>query len=129
MPNQSRPIYHLVPLSYYQAQPSDQPYLPDAFDDEGFIHCTVGADTLLQVANAFLGNLTQPLLVLEIDPDRLTVPLKFEPPASPKSAESDFTPNPDILFPHVYGPLNREAIKHTFLLQRGSDDKWQMPSE
>ncbi|MCB0214399.1 MAG: DUF952 domain-containing protein [Anaerolineae bacterium] len=127
MPTQALPIYHLTPLHYYNAQPQDRPYQPALFDQEGFIHCTAGADVLLQIANAFFLDLDEPLLVLEIDPDRLTAPLKFEPPASPKSAESDFIPDPDILFPHIYGPLNHEAIKNSFTLQRSPEGHWQMP--
>ncbi|MCB0194784.1 MAG: DUF952 domain-containing protein [Anaerolineae bacterium] len=124
---QALPIYHLTPLRYYEAQPHDQPYCPPLLDEEGFIHCTAGADVLLQVANAYFSDLDDSLLVLEIDPDRLTSPLKFEPPASPKSAGSDFTPEPDILFPHIYGPLNREAIKDSFTLRRSPKGLWQMP--
>ena len=81
---------------------------------------------LLQVANAFFADLPEPLLALEIDPDRLTAPLKFEPPASPKSVDTDFTPAADTLFPHIYGPLNREAIKRTITLQRSRSGQWQM---
>ena len=127
MASQDQLIYHLVPQSYYQAQPHDQPYLPGLFEQEGFIHCTAGIEMLLQVANAFFADLPESLLVLEIDPDQLFAPLKFEPHASPKSIESGFTPEPDRLFPHIYGPLNREAIKHTFTLQRNRAGQWQMP--
>lgn len=124
---QDQPIYHLVPQSYYQAQPQDQPYLPNLFSQEGFIHCTAGVEMLLQVANAFFADLLEPLMALELDSDRLTAPLKFEPPASPKLVDSDFTPAPNILFPHIYGPLNRGAIKRTITLQRSLSGRWQMP--
>ncbi|HRV91246.1 MAG TPA: DUF952 domain-containing protein [Anaerolineae bacterium] len=126
MKPQDQPIYHLVPQSYYLVQSPNQPYLPVLFVQEGFIHCTAGIEMLLQVANAFFADLPEPLLALEIDPDRLTAPLKFEPPASPKSVDSDFTPEPDRLFPHIYGPLNREAIKRTITLQRSRSGQWQM---
>lgn len=121
------PIYHLTPLRDFEAQAQDQPYLPAAFDQEGFIHCTAGAEMLLRVANVFFSDIDEPLLVLEIDPARLTAPLKFEPPASPQATESDFTPEPGTLFPHIYGVLNREAIAATFLLRRSPDHKWQLP--
>lgn len=125
-----RPIYHLVPASYYRHQPQDQPYQPATLALEGFIHCTVGADILIKIANAFFDTLPGELLVLEIDPVHLTVPLRFEPPILPDhsvSYESTFVPDPDILFPHIYGPLNREAIVACFALRRDETGRWQMP--
>jgi uncharacterized protein (DUF952 family) len=31
------------------------------------------------------------------------------------------------LFPHIYGPLNRQAIIACFSLQRDEAGRWQMP--
>jgi uncharacterized protein (DUF952 family) len=80
-----RAIYHLVPLAFYQAQATDEPYYPAAFVEEGFIHCTAGLDMLLTVANNYFAALSDRdrLLVLEIDPTRLSSPLKFEAATPP----------------------------------------------
>ena len=124
-------IYHLVPARDYHRQPKDQPYLPATFAQDGFIHCTAGVSMLLDVANAFFADLADELLVLEIDPAELTAPLRFEPPVPPArsaaTAGERFAPAADSLFPHLYGPLNRQAIVRRFALLRGESGQWQMP--
>lgn len=126
----SQPIYHLVPASYYHAQAQDQPYLPDTFAQEGFIHCTAGLETLINIANLYFSNLSDDLLALKIDPDLLISPLKFELPSPPagSSLADDHSAqrDPNLRFPHIYGPLNREAIVDCFALQRSKVGKWQI---
>ena len=86
---------------------------------------------LVEIANLYFGDLSEPLLALEINPNRLTAPLKFEPPIHPAGQSSglDETAGPDhtILFPHIYGPLNREAIVDNFVLRRDETGQWQIP--
>lgn len=131
MKNQSQPIYHLVPASYYHTQPQDRPYQPETFTEEGFIHCTAGTEMLTQVANRYFNTWMEELLVLEINPQNLAVPLKFEPPippaGQPLNSKMGSSPNHDVLFPHIYGPLNREAITRCFTMQRDETGQWQMP--
>lgn len=125
------PIYHLTPASYYHRQPLDQPYRPAMFAEEDFIHCTAGVLKLVEIANTFFATLQDELLVLEIDPARLASPLIFEPPILPLQAKVSPVPNPppdlDSLFPHIYGPLNRQAIIACFSLERDSIGRWHMP--
>lgn len=125
-------IYHLTPASYYRQQPLDQPYQPAAFAEEGFIHCTAGAAKLIEIANLYFAALQDELLALEIDPARLAVPLIFEPPIPPKATRATTPrrqPDPNTLFPHIYGPLNRPAIVACFPLARDATGQWQMPVE
>lgn len=121
------PIFHLAPAAYYHAQPIDQPYLPATFAAEGFIHCTAGTDLLLEIANTFFAGLADDLLALEIDPQQLTSPLKFEPPIPPPGTPPG--PAADLLFPHIYGPLNRPAILRVMPLRRNPAGRWQLPAE
>ena len=120
-------IYHLVPQSYHLQYPADQPYYPATFDEEGFIHCTAEPDLLQTIANLFFAALEEPLLVYELDTAKLTSPLKYE---SPTPAPTDTTPivaNPisdTQLFPHIYGPINRQAISNIHTLQRNSKKQW-----
>jgi len=125
----SPPVFHLVPAAVFYAQPANRPYLPPDFAAEGFIHCTAGLDWLVEVANAFFADFSGELLALQIDPHRLQAPLKFEPPLPPPgSAATDFTPGEAVLFPHIYGPLNREAIVRVMALPRNSAGRWQAPN-
>ena len=119
-------IYHLVPAADYYAQPFHQPYQPATLVEEGFIHCTAGLDLLIQVANDYYATLAGELLVLEIDPERLVAPLKFEPPLPPGSEDSVPVEHRDRLFPHIYGPLNRDAIRRIFALVR-EPVGWRLP--
>ncbi len=124
-------IYHLVSAVYYDNEPATQPYLPATFTQEGFIHCTADLTILLQVANAYFADLSEPLLVLVIDPWQLTAPLKFEPPAPPPTMTTTPTytteAETELLFPHIYGPLNRSAIVDNFALSRDASGRWRLP--
>lgn len=121
-------IYHLVPESYHRAQPADQPYLPATFAEEGFIHCTGELLALVAIANTFLANVVEPLLCYHIDTERLTAPVKWEPPAPVVGAE-DVSAPVDTLFPHIYGAINRDAIASTTPLIRNKNGAWQLPPE
>ena len=124
-------IYHLTPASHYQAQVNNRSYSPPAFSQEGFIHCTSDLTILLQVANAYFADLEEPLLALVIDPQRLTAPLKFEPPTSPPQTTAmpayATAAGTEPLFPHIYGILNREAIVDSFALSRDISGQWSLP--
>ena len=110
MPTAS-PIYHLVPARYYQAQPAVQPYLPDSFQQEGFMHCTSGLPLLLKIANLYFAELLDTLLVLEIDPARLDSPLKFEAPSPPANSPAEASSHdPEQLFPHIYRSTGRQLF-------------------
>lgn len=111
-------IHHLAPAADYQGTPAGQPYVPAAFAEDGFIHCTLEPTTLLEVANRFYRDQPGDFLVLDIDPLRLTAELRFEAPVPPTPQGS---PLAGVRFPHIYGPLNREAIVVVRPAQREPD--------
>src|SRR5262245_33196732 len=102
-------IYHLVLPSAWAARP-DEPYRTDSLATEGFIHCSY-AHQVAASANRFYAAAAE-LLVLRIDPARLSSPLKAEPAGSGE------------LFPHVYGPINRDAVTSVPRLDRDAAGKW-----
>ena len=75
-------------------------YRGDTLISEGFIHCST-ADQVHLPANALAHGRTD-LVLLEIDPERLASPVRWEPgdPRNPDSME----------FPHVYGPIQVDAV-------------------
>jgi release factor glutamine methyltransferase len=88
-------IIHLCPRKeWFLAQQSgvfqDQSLLRD-----GFIHCSQ-PDQILGVANLFYHGIAD-LVLLWIDPDRVTSEIRWE------SVDA-------ALFPHIYGPINLEAV-------------------
>ncbi|WP_194899652.1 DUF952 domain-containing protein [Catenulispora pinisilvae] len=77
----------------------------------GFIHASTAAQ-VDGVANAFYADAEDPL-VLVIDPDKLTAPLRYDP-----------VPGADAPFPHIYGPLNLDAVTGTTELRRDADGRY-----
>jgi uncharacterized protein (DUF952 family) len=102
-------IYHLVPIDYWEAQPVDQPYVPADFEREGFIHCTRGDEQVAIVANRYYRNDQREWLVLVLDEQAVTSEIKYEPGHDGR------------LYPHIYGSLNREAIREVLHAPRDAD--------
>jgi uncharacterized protein (DUF952 family) len=105
-------IYHIVARSSWE-QTGAEPYRADSLATEGFIHCSY-RDQVAKVANWFYRDQAD-LLVLHIDTDRLTSPLRAEDPGIGEA------------FPHVYGPIDRPAVVAVEPLQRGADGQWIFP--
>jgi uncharacterized protein (DUF952 family) len=106
-----RTIYHLVLRRVWEKN-ADQPYRADSLASEGFIHCSF-AEQLAWVANRFYAD-AEDLLLLHIDTERLTSPLREE------------LCDTGEIFPHIYGPLNRDAVVKVDTPARGADGRWQL---
>ncbi|MEU7720184.1 DUF952 domain-containing protein [Streptomyces tibetensis] len=100
-------IYHVVPRTVWTSGTGGT-YAPASLAEEGFVHCSPDEATTLAVVNAFYRDAPGPLLVLALDEARLTARVEWEAAAP--------TPPPgvsgDVLFPHVFGPLDRDAVDH-----------------
>lgn len=101
-------IYHLAPADYYHRLPEDQPYLPREYERDGFIHCTKGEERMLLVADTVYRRVPGEFVLLVMDERKVTAPVKYENSGG-------------ILFPHLYGPLNRDAIVRVVTLGRRED--------
>ena len=99
-------IFHITAAVEWQSAQQAGAYRTPSLEREGFIHAS-RADQVLRVANAFYRAQTG-LVVLEIDPALLKPELKWEPPVHPQPGEN-LPPDTD-LFPHLYGPLNLDAV-------------------
>lgn len=97
-------ILHLVANETWLAAVKGGAYHADSLSTEGFIHCSKPSQ-IVDVANNFYRG-QQGLVLLVIDPSRLEAELKWEPPAEPAPTEA----RAGDLFPHVYGPLNLDAV-------------------
>jgi uncharacterized protein (DUF952 family) len=98
-----------------RAVAADRDYLPDAYAVDGFVHCTVGDGSLLEVANAYYRHRTEPMVAWTIDTDRLTSEVRWEAPAPP---DGSVPADRSIRFPHVYGPIALQAVTATRALRR-----------
>lgn len=106
------PIFHITSWNSWSAAQESGDYRADSLQEEGFIHCSK-ADQVLRVANAiFAGQLG--LVLLVVDAERLRSEVHWEP-GSDKA---------DELFPHVYGPINLDAVVGVLDFPPDSDGTW-----
>jgi uncharacterized protein (DUF952 family) len=96
------PIFHIAEPSAWDAQSPTGRYTAStrgaSLAEVGFIHCSF-RHQVPQVAGAVYADRTEPLLLLEIDPDRVDAPVVVE--------ALDGAP---AEFPHIYGPLPVAAV-------------------
>lgn len=109
-----RRIYHLVPKSAWENAPAG-PYRAPSLATEGFIHCSNAAQ-VAWAANRFYAGEGE-LLVLVLDAGRLSSPVRDEDAGSGEK------------FPHVYGPIDREAVIAVRPLGHGADRRWVFSEE
>ena len=114
-------IYHITHPDHWHP---GQPYRPASLESEGFIHFS-RLDQVLSVANAFYAG-QRGLLLLEVDVDRLTSELRWEAPIPPSTPPAG-TPLTGDLFPHLYGPLNPEAVLTAHPFEMGDDGQFILP--
>lgn len=107
-------IYHMLPLTVWQAQKPDLPYVPSSLSAEGFIHCTGEVDRLLWVANHFYADEPGNFVILQVDEQALQAPLRWE-------AADGHT------FPHIYGALNLDAVKSVVGFPRNGTGQFRLP--
>jgi uncharacterized protein (DUF952 family) len=89
-------IYHLAESADWAAR-TDSVYRAPSLLTEQFIHCAT-REQLPGVADRYYAGRTD-LILLAIDPSRLTSPLVYEN-----------STGGDELFPHLYGPIPLVAI-------------------
>ena len=111
----SERIFHLTRADDWKAAEELGIYKPASYEVDRFIHCS-RASQLLRVAYQFFAH-QQRLVVLTIDPGRLTAPLRWEQGVD----------KPDELFPHLYGALNLDAVIGVWELDNLEDGSFQIP--
>ncbi len=113
----SQMIYHIVPEADYRSCNDGQLYLPASFAADGFVHCALEA-SVLAVANDYFAGVSGTLLLLSIDPARLTCLTRYEAAAPARGAGSSHVATSPV-FPHVYGPIDNIAVDGVGVLTRG----------
>lgn len=101
-------IFHICTREAAVAARLSGEYRAPSLDSEGFIHLSQ-AHQVRGVLDAFYAG--QPdLVLLVVDPGLVTSPLRCEPPGPMPAAATPAQIPPEQLFPHIYGPLNADAI-------------------
>jgi uncharacterized protein (DUF952 family) len=115
-------IYHITSRTAWDQARQRGDYRAESLETEGFIHCSTDQQVIPVVEKFYKGQ--NNLLVLVIEPEHLIADLKWEAPA-------EGAPPPGVpegaLFPHIYGPINLEAIIRVFDLQSHPDGKYSFP--
>lgn len=115
-------IYHITTRRVWREAQQRGDYRVESLETEGFIHCSTGAQVLPVAEKYYAGQ--RGLLVLVIDPARLSSELKWEPPSG--GAPPAGVPEGEM-FPHVYGPINLDAIVKVIDLETNPDGKHNVP--
>jgi uncharacterized protein (DUF952 family) len=109
-----RPTLHLVAAADWEASDPSSPYTHPTLEDQGFIHCTDGAEAMRDTANRHYGSDPRPFVVLTIDLDATGSPWRIDEPGSP--------------YPHVYGPIDRASILEVRPMPREADGRFGVPA-
>ncbi|MBV6391473.1 MAG: hypothetical protein KPEEDBHJ_00681 [Anaerolineales bacterium] len=104
-------ILHIASKQDWSSAQAKGEYAAPSLATEGFIHFSTDKQAI-HVANAFYKG-RKDLVLLVVDESKLAAELKWEAPAGPPAeniSQSD-------LFPHLYGPLNLNAVTSALDLQ------------
>jgi uncharacterized protein (DUF952 family) len=110
-------IYHITTRDAALASRTIGEYRPKSLETQGFIHFSQ-RHQVLDVANAFYRGQTD-LVILVVEPSRLKAELRYEAPFHPFASPS--APGPENQFPHLYGPLNMDAVLEVVDFPPGAD--------
>ena len=117
-------IYHITSRTEWGNARQRGEYRAPSLETEGFIHCSTSAQVVPVAQNFYRGK--SELLLLFIDETLLSSSLRWEPPAGG-------TPPPGVPegdpFPHIYGPINLNAVVRAVDLETGPDGHYQFPVE
>ena len=108
-------IYHIASAPDWEKAQRDGEYRTSTrgrtLDEQGFIHAG-DAHQVAPVANAVYKD-DRDLVVLVIDTGRLRPEVRYDP-----------VPGWDDPFPHIYGPLNPDAVVKVVPLERADDGRF-----
>lgn len=89
-------IYHITTAAQWTAFEAADHYVADSLASEGFIHCSTDQQVAGVLDRYYTGQTG--LVLLHIAPHLLKSELKYE------------TATDNQKFPHIYGPIHKEAI-------------------
>jgi glutathione S-transferase len=119
VPENQHFIYHITTVGEWERALRDGEYTMSTRDrtlaEEGFIHAST-AEQVAPVANMFYKGLPG-LVVLTIDASKVKPAIRYER-----------VPGSGQLFPHVYGPLNTNAVVEAVRLEPDPDGDYSFTS-
>jgi uncharacterized protein (DUF952 family) len=113
-------IYHITERRSWEAALNGDEYVAESLRAQGFIHASTQGQ-VLETANLFYRG-QDGLVLLCIDPAKLRAPLRRE--AASNAGHRDDAG----LFPHIYGPLNLDAVTRVIDFPCGIDGHFVLPA-
>lgn len=108
-------IYHITPRPVWEKGQQQGQYQGDTLASEGFIHCST-REQVLRTANAYFAS-KPGLVLLAIDPAKVQPEIRYEA----LSGEEQF--------PHIYGPLNLDAVEQAHAFEPEADGTFTFPEK
>ena len=102
--------FHLTATETWMSQSSGPSYLPEGFERDGFIHCTDGEEGVLAAGNRYYTGDPRDYCLLSIETSALTSRVIYEDDRE--------------IFPHIYGPLNTDAVSAVRSVIRSEDGQF-----
>ena len=106
-------IFHVVKKEDWKSQKKDSRYHPETLDSEGFIHCSSG-NKIEEVTNRLYKGETDVLLII-INTTLVEPEIRYESSG-----------NSDSKYPHIYGPLNMDAVIDKIELAAEDDESFKI---
>ncbi|MFB9312483.1 DUF952 domain-containing protein [Nocardioides plantarum] len=107
-------IFHIATVADWEAARASGRYTTSTrgrtLAEEGFIHASRG-DQWQAVRRRWYADVTEPLVLLVVDTTRLSSPVVDE-----------HVPDSEETFPHVYGPIDADAVVQTIPLETHTPD-------
>lgn len=110
-PELTHTTLHLTPVEVWERQKNAETYLPEAYAQDGFIHCTDDEAKLVDVANLFYTGDPRAYYVLDVDLGA--------------NGERAIYEDPDRAFPHIYGPIRVPSVRQVRQVLRADDGTFQ----
>ena len=118
--HQKQRLYHIATAPDWDRARQEGEYRTSTrgrtLSEEGFIHASTAAQ-VLPVANAVYLDEQQDLVLLVMDTSRIAAEIRREP-----------VPGWADPFPHIYGPLNVDAVVRAVPLQRDAAGSFRWPA-
>ena len=107
-------LVHICGDDEWRSAQNDGELRPDSLASQGFVHLSTPEQVHLPANRLYAGRTD--LVLLRIDPARLSSPIRWEPgvPSDPEA----------MVFPHLYGPLPAKAVITVTPYEPGPDGRF-----
>mmetsp|Transcript_34958 Transcript_34958/g.54641 ORF Transcript_34958/g.54641 Transcript_34958/m.54641 type:complete len:124 (-) Transcript_34958:2683-3054(-) len=110
-------VYHMAQKSLWEE--AGEEYTPPTYQQDGFVHATEDSAMLLGIANHFYKETKGEWILLKLSVDKLKHKTVWEAPAPVGDKSSNL--ETEVKMPHIYGPINKDAVDKITSIQRDED--------